>query len=224
MDGAQTRNFSGGGVGGSELGTTKAAEGRVVRATAGDDSSRDPLGDDAAAVDPPSAPALDFDIFCRAEFKRSVALAYVLTGSWAVAEDLAQDAFLDAFRLWDRVGAYDLPGAWIKRVVVNRSASWRRRRGRESNAIDRLRGRYVESQAPTATDDELWSTVRRLSKRQAQILALTYVDDLSLEQVARVLGISEGTVKTHLQRGRAALSVRLGTPTGSVESTSGDEP
>ena len=61
----------------------------------------------------------------------------------------------------------------------------------------------------------MWDAVRRLPHRQAQAVALTYLEGLSVEEVGLVLGCSEGTVKTHLKRGRATLAKRLGTSDGS---------
>jgi len=136
-------------------------------------------------------------------------LAYVLTGDWTAAEDLAQDAFFAAFRRWDALQGYDNRGAWVRRVVANRAVSRRRRLGSEAKALARLGGRRAPGPAPADLPDaadDLWALVRRLPARQAQVFALTYVDDLSLDQVAVVLGISAGTAKTHLTRARAALT------------------
>jgi RNA polymerase sigma-70 factor (ECF subfamily) len=66
----------------------------------------------------------------------------------------------------------------------------------------------------SAETAEVWGAVRRLSRRQAQVLALTYLEGLSTTEVGAVLGCSAATVKTHLQRGRAALARRLGVEEG----------
>jgi RNA polymerase sigma-70 factor (ECF subfamily) len=58
--------------------------------------------------------------------------------------------------------------------------------------------------------EEVWKAVRKLARRQAQVIALIYLEDLSLQQVAEVLEISVPTVGTHLQRGRRALAELLG--------------
>src|SRR6266545_6283676 len=79
-----------------------------------------------------------FDEFFRSEYRRVVGLATVLCGRLAIAEELAQDAFVSAYRRWDRVGAYDDPGAWVRRVVVNLATSSLRRRAREVRALTRL--------------------------------------------------------------------------------------
>jgi RNA polymerase sigma-70 factor (ECF subfamily) len=60
-----------------------------------------------------------------------------------------------------------------------------------------------------AEHETFWAEVRKLPRRQAQVVALHYVYDLGLAEIARTLGCAEGTVKVHLSRGRAALSERL---------------
>jgi RNA polymerase sigma-70 factor (ECF subfamily) len=61
----------------------------------------------------------------------------------------------------------------------------------------------------SAESVELWAAVRRLPKRQAQVLALTFLEDLPLNQIGEIIGCSPFTAKTHLQRGKAALAGQL---------------
>jgi RNA polymerase sigma-70 factor (ECF subfamily) len=63
--------------------------------------------------------------------------------------------------------------------------------------------------------EEVWDAVRRLPRRQTQVIALVYLDGLSVEEAGEVLGCSGGTVKTHLRRGRETLGRKLG-DTGEV--------
>jgi RNA polymerase sigma-70 factor, ECF subfamily len=167
---------------------------------------------EVSEVGPWSAPVPDFDRFCASERAAVVGLAYVLCGDWGAAEDLAQDAFFAAYRQWSRLATYDHPGAWVRRVVANRAVSRRRRLSSEARAITRLALRRRPDTDPAPIDEEVWAAVRHLPARQAQVFALTYVDDLSLDQVGGVLQISPGTAKTHLQRARAALAVSLASP------------
>lgn len=156
------------------------------------------------------APVLrDFDGFYRSEYRAVVALAAVLSGSRWAAEDLAQEAFWAAHQQWDRVGRYEHPGLWVRRVVSNKSVSFVRRRLAETRALTRLRGRRVPIGELPAESSTVWDAVRRLPKRQAQAIALTYLEGLTVHDVATVLECSEGTVKTHLKRGRASLARRL---------------
>jgi RNA polymerase sigma-70 factor (ECF subfamily) len=152
-----------------------------------------------------------FSRFYEREFRRVVALAYVLSGSRTGAEDLAQDGFLAAYRRWEQVGLHPNPGGWVRRVVSNRAVSMWRRRMAEAKAVLRLTGEQTdppEEMDPAAT--EVWSHVRRLPKRQAQSLALRYLDDLTVDQIADVLQCSPGSVKQHLHRGQRAIARRLG--------------
>jgi RNA polymerase sigma-70 factor (ECF subfamily) len=154
----------------------------------------------------------DFEDFYRAEYRAVVALGFVVCGSLESAEDLAQDAFLAAQRAWSRLETYDEPAAWVRRVVINRAVSLRRRWAAEAGALVRLgsqRAPKPDEHLPLG-DAELWAAVCSLPRRQAQVIALVYLDDRSLAEAALVLGCGEGTVKTHLQRGRAALAKRLG--------------
>ena len=160
----------------------------------------------------------DFDGFYRREFNATVTLAYALSGRWGVAEELAQEAFLVAHREWDRLSHYEQPRAFVRRVVVNAAVSHRRRAAAEARALVRL----VAGQRPTpavvgAEATAFWRLVRGLPRRQAQVTALFYLEDRSVEEIAEVLGCAEATVKVHLYRARAALARHLGTPGGKDE-------
>ena len=161
-------------------------------------------GDEPGLID------VDFDDFYLRGYRRCIALGYVLGGSSADADDLVQEAFSIAYRRWSEISAYDDPLAWVRKVMVNNAMSRGRRLRREVLAIARLRNR-VQTAGPEIDqrDRELWQLVSKLPKQQAAAIALHYVEDLSVEAIAEVLGCSAGTVKTHLSRGRHALALRL---------------
>ncbi len=174
----------------------------------------------------PVSPAADreaFDALYRDEWSGLVALGWSLTGSWARAEELTQDAFADAYRRWDEVGGLDRPGAWVRRALLNRSASDHRRRSVESRGLARWSSRsapYTDAVGTDRTGDaatdrvgdpEFWEAVRALPARQAECVALHYLEDRSVADIAQVLGCKSATVKVHLHRGRATLAARLAT-------------
>ena len=72
-----------------------------------------------------------FDAFFAAEYPRVVAVLTAATGSPAVAEELAQEAMLRAHQRWSRVGGYDIPAAWVRRVALNLAHNTRARRRSE---------------------------------------------------------------------------------------------
>jgi RNA polymerase sigma-70 factor (ECF subfamily) len=148
----------------------------------------------------------DFDAFWRREHVPVLAFAYALTGSRTGAEDLAQEAFAAAAASW---ASLRNPGAWVRRVVANRAVSGWRRRTREARALSRLAPSY-EVYVMDEEGASFWDAVRRLPRRQAQVVALHYLDDLPVAAIAATLGIAEGTVKATLHRARAALATALG--------------
>lgn len=150
-----------------------------------------------------------FEGFYRRELPRLVTLAAALAGA-ASADDIAQEAMLAAYRRWETVSRLDLPVAWVRRVCANRAVSVLRRRGVETRALLRLGARREEPFELAPEAGAFWTEVRRLPRRQAQTVALTYVYGMGVAEIATTLGVSDGTVKTHLFRGRAALARRLG--------------
>jgi RNA polymerase sigma-70 factor (ECF subfamily) len=169
-------------------------------------------GPDALASDGPSfeiAPRESFTVFYARELRPVVGLAFVLSGSALAAEDLAQDAFFDAYRKWSTVGEYDNPGAWVRRAVANRAVSLRRRTATELGSVLRLRRADVEIPGPSPDNEQLWAAVRRLPRRQAQVVVLHHLEQYTTTEIAETLGISQPSVKTHLQRARATLSKGL---------------
>lgn len=161
-----------------------------------------------------------FDRHYRDEWAGLVALGWSLTGSWAVAEELAQDAFADAYRRWDEVVGLDRPGAWVRRAVVNRATSVHRRRAVERRGLARWSARSPEAEPPGSDrtgdaaveqvgDPAFWAAVRALPHQQAACIALHYLEDLPVADIAEVVGCRPATVKVHLHRGRTALAERL---------------
>lgn len=120
----------------------------------------------------------------------------------------------DAHRRWDHLQGYDEPAAWARRAVLNRAASWHRRRGRERRAVTRL-GSQADPPGngePALVDTELWSAIRSLSDRQIEVVLLLWFEDLPARGVAALLGCGEDTVRTHWRRARAHLARSLGEP------------
>jgi RNA polymerase sigma-70 factor (ECF subfamily) len=155
-----------------------------------------------------------FDVFYRQELPGVIALCVAVSRSPWVAEELAQEAFLRAYRRWDKVGGYDRPDAWVRRVALNLAASWGRRVQAETRALLRAGLRRDDRPSGPVPDDGFWDAIRSLPRRQAETLALYYVEDRPVGEIATVLGIEPGTVRMHLTRGRRNLATRLGSKDG----------
>ena len=155
-----------------------------------------------------SSSHVDFDDFYRSELPRLVALARALCGA-AVADDVAQEAMIAAYRRWRYVSDLEHPEAWVRRTCGNLAVSQYRRKLVELRAVTRLASR-PQPAALDPADDEFWAAVRGLPKRQAQSAALRYLYQLDVADIALTLEISEGSVKQHLTRARARLVRELG--------------
>ncbi len=152
-----------------------------------------------------------FEAFYNDHYRNVLALAYGATGKWGDAEDLTQEAFAACYRRWNHVSGYDDPLAWVKRCVMNRSVSRWRKLTSELKTMTRLGSRAAAAtEPPLSADDELWAAVRNLPAPQRRVVVMHYVDDLSVDEIGRVLGIAVGTVKSQLSRARSALASQLG--------------
>jgi RNA polymerase sigma factor (sigma-70 family) len=152
---------------------------------------------------------VSFDEFYAAELPRLVALARGLAPAH-VAEDVAQEAMLVAYRRWREISDLERPDLWVRRTCANLAVSQFRRRMVELRAVSRLAGRR---QAPVELSEQsadFWDAVQALPRRQAQAAALRFVYEMPIADIATTLGTSEGTVKQHLRRARTALAHSLG--------------
>ncbi|WP_328994396.1 SigE family RNA polymerase sigma factor [Kribbella sp. NBC_01245] len=140
--------------------------------------------------------------------------AYLMCGDWQIAEDLVQTTFVRLYVHWRRV-RQETVDAYARRILTNLFLSRRRTAHRE----------LVTAEPPDRHDPapefggwlELADALSGLTDRQRAIVALRYVDDLPVAEVAELLGIAEGTVKSHpnraLQALRSALETQLERPT-----------
>lgn len=149
-----------------------------------------------------------FSEFYRRELPRLVVLAAAIAGADR-AEEIAQDAMMRAHREWPRIARYDKPGAWVRRVAINLATSTRRRRGAEARALARVASQR-RLDAPPPEVDGFWTLVRHLPDRQAAAVALYYLEDLAIADLADAMGCAEGTAKAHLHKARQTLAQRLG--------------
>lgn len=145
--------------------------------------------------------------------QESTRLAFLLTGSRELAEDLAQDAFISAAGRFQHLRDKDAFHAYLTKAVVNRCrAHWRRSKV-EGRFLDGLRRepKLTAHQPPVAERLAIVDALDALSPRQRTAVVLRHYADLSERQAADLMGCSMGTVKTLTSRGLQALreQVRL---------------
>ena len=146
------------------------------------------------------------DSLFRAHYGRLVRALTLACGDREVAADAVQEAFVKAHMHWRRVQNYDDPVGWIRRVAINRLRDDHRRQTRKGKALQRLAGEpQVEEVDQQAFDSDLPAILAQLPKQQRIAMALFYVDELSIAEVAAALDVSEGAVKSYLHQGRSRL-------------------
>jgi len=129
-------------------------------------------------------------------------------GDLAAAEDATQEAFAQAWVRWGRISRYDNPGAWVRRVAINKLRNAHRSRLRGEAAVQRMTYE-VASTPPSEPESDLTGALQRLPYKQRLCAVLFYVDGLSTAEVAQAMGISQGSVSQHLNRARTALRAHL---------------
>jgi RNA polymerase sigma-70 factor, ECF subfamily len=144
---------------------------------------------------------MDFEAFYREHRDGLWRLCYLASLDVEAAADACQEAMLRAWERWDTL-ADQAPLAWVRQVGLNLCRSRWRRAQRDLRLLPRL---YTVDPAVQVRDLDLLAALRRLPRRQREALALRYWGDLSLAESARVMGVSEGALKQHLARARAAL-------------------
>jgi RNA polymerase sigma-70 factor (sigma-E family) len=148
-----------------------------------------------------------FEALFDGEHARCCAVARRLTGDAELARDLAAEAFARAWSHWPRLRRSDAPAAYVMRTLVNLTIDARRRRGRAPQGPAPLDEVGADDVAARLA---LVEALRRLPRRQREVVVLRHLADLSEADVAARLGVSAGTVKTQLHRGLAALRAQLG--------------
>jgi RNA polymerase sigma-70 factor, ECF subfamily len=161
----------------------------------------------AQRPDEPGSTETSFDDLFRREFTPITRTAYLVVGDWEVAREIAQDAFVQALRNWPQVQRLERPGGWVRRVAIRDAV---RSRDRDARRRTLPVGPAPGSGDTTATAVDVRTALLTLPARQRAVIALYYLDDLPVGEIAALLDCSTGTVKTHLARGRHSLAALLG--------------
>jgi RNA polymerase sigma-70 factor (ECF subfamily) len=163
------------------------------------------------------APPATFDEVYAAHFGDLTVQLYAYFGDRQEAQDVVQEAFCRALARWNTVSRYDDPVAWVRRVAWNLAVSkWRRTR----TALTFLRRQRIAEarvDGPSPERVALIAALATLPDTQRRAMVLRYLADLTVAEIADREGVAEGTVKSWLSRGRAALATQL-RPTGSAGS------
>ena len=161
-----------------------------------------------------------FEALVRACEKQVYLLALRYTNNPADALDISQETFIKAFRNLKKFKGDSSPETWVYRIAVNTALDFVRRNARRSEtslyvtdedgkeqALDIPDDRYSPAKAAEQADmrELLQKAIAMLPEEQRQVIVLRDIDDFSYQQIAEILDVSEGTVKSRLFRARARL-------------------
>ena len=152
----------------------------------------------------------DFRDFYEREFRRVLRATEVFCGDPAVSEDAVQEAFARALARWRRLANRPWVAGWVTTTALNGARRHLRRRP------DLATGTPASVDVDAGLD--LRRAIRALPTRQQEAVALYYLLDLPVAEVAIAMGCQEGTVKAHLAQARSALARALGAPADKVGS------
>ena len=141
-----------------------------------------------------------FDEYFIARGRPMRRLAYVIVGDWHLAEEVVQTAFTNIYLAWSRVRV-ETRDAYVRRSVVNTAISVARKRAKEIS----MESVPERVQPEVANPRDLMDALRSLPPAQRAVIALRFLDDLSVSDAAHVLRVSEGTIKSQTSRGLAVL-------------------
>jgi len=159
---------------------------------------------DIEDVSAPARPTNSFDELFAAHYQRLVRALTVVAGDAETAADAVQEAFVKAHLRWRKVGGYDDPVGWVRRVAINQLRDGHRRSSRKERALARL-ATHQHTTTVQPEIDEFDRLLTSLPKQQRAITALFYVDGLSVAEIAASLELADGTVKSHLYDARQRL-------------------
>ena len=149
-----------------------------------------------------------FEVLYRREYPGLYAVATALSGP-AESEDLVQDTMFKAFVHYDKVARLDRPGGWCHRVLVNACRNLWHKKNRQHRILSRQRfSNHVDE--PSSDIVDFWRAVRQLPARPRMVVALYYAADRSTAEIASILDVPDGTVRSDLARARQALVAELG--------------
>ncbi len=158
-----------------------------------------------------SRPGFDdpgFRDYVTARSRALLRTAYLLTGNRADAEDLVQSALAKTYLAWDRIEDRGALDGYVRRAMVNTHISWWRRRRLEEYPTDEIPDQAVADHSGTSDlQDSLRRALERLPQRMRAAVVLRYFEDMTEAEVAAVLGVSLGTVKSTVSRAVAKLRI-----------------
>lgn len=150
----------------------------------------------------------EFQWLFLTEYQSVVRTTFLVLHDRERAEEITQDAFVQVLKHWAKVRQYESPGAWVRRIAIRLAvrATRRERLGRE---LQRQALSPPTGEGLALPDPEIMAALAALPSRQRAVVALFYLEDRPMDEIATVLGCSVATGWVHLHRARKRLAELL---------------
>lgn len=157
----------------------------------------------------------EFRWMFAAEYPAVVRTVFLVLHDYSRSEEIAQDAFIQLLRHWEKVRRYEAPDAWVRRVAIRLATrDARRERRRAVLARGTIERDPVESPPVATIDTDLAAAIRSLPAKQRSVVVLFYFEDRPMEEIAEIVGCSASTGWVHLHRARKRLATLLSEEVG----------
>jgi RNA polymerase sigma-70 factor (sigma-E family) len=203
-NGATPRSRHAGTQGQGDSARSVAAGAQVNHAVVAHDTSHGPR----EPREPPEPGDPAFHEYVTSRSGSLLRMAYLLTRNRADAEDLVQAALAKTYQAWDRIEDRGAVDGYVRRAMVNTHISWWRRRRVEEYPTDEIPDQpVIDHASDSEVQDALRRAIERLPQRMRAAVVLRYYEDMSEAEIANVLGVSLGTVKSTVSRAVAKLRI-----------------
>ena len=147
-----------------------------------------------------------FDDYVTARGRALLRFEYLLTGDHHLAEDMLQEALAKVHRQWPKLSDPEHPTAYVQKAILRQYLSWRRRRSSSESPTDAPVDVLGADHADRLAEREsMWHALAGLPRQQRAAVVLRFYEDLDDDEIARLLGCSVATVRSHVSRGLARL-------------------
>src|SRR5262245_1215483 len=171
----------------------------------------DPGADVLAVPQPRGDSDLEFHEIYASTYPKLVRTLWFVVHDHELAQEIAQDAFIELHRQWRKVRSYDRPDLWVRRVAL-RTAEREAARAVRPRRAERSLHSVDTVPAAELPDPEIRAALLRLSPTQRAVVVLFYLEDRPMEEVADLLGCRPSTGFVHLHRARHRLAELLSEP------------
>ncbi len=129
--------------------------------------------------------------------------AYLLCGNETEAQDLAQETLIQALKSWRRFRADSALYTWVHGILLNLCRRYHRKQKRLVYDDEMLRGESISDDTAQNSDQDFWTAtltqaIQTLSLEHREVIVLRYYENLKIHEIARQIGVSNGTVKSRL--------------------------